>query len=596
MIDNFFGAISNISVNNNLLSGGDFTVYDDAHFNSNPITGVSFTNNHLGSGQFGTTDFNGTNPTFTGNVNDAATLIATLNTAANNGGGTSTPSAPPTPTPSPTPAAPNAPVISSTGVTGGITNHNTLTLTGTAVANSTVTVLDGTTKIGTATVNSSGAWNFTTATLADGKHSFTATDASSGQTSVASSAASVTVDTHAPAAPVLVSDSVVNTNHLQVSGTAEASSTVTVFDGTTAVGTATASTSGAWSVTTGALATGAHVLTATATDAAGNTSAHSQALDPMIGSVVGSPPPAAPPPVVALPAAPTMAIFSQTGTAVGSTTTADDLLLKGTAEVNSTVSVYDGTKQIGTAATNSSGLWSFDTGHLADGSHSFSATVTDAAGNLSMASAVDHVTVDAPVSTPAPAPAPTPAPAVAITHLYENTSDMVTIKGTADAFSEVKINDGTKSVGMVKTDADGTWSYTSSAPVSNTVHTYTAQELDSTGHVVASSTGSAILGSSTGGTTLTSTAGNDIFVDPGHSDTFVFAPNFGQDTVSGFKASGPSHDVIQFSKSVFDSFADVLAHATQSGHNVVIADAAGDTLTLKNVKLGALEKHDFHFA
>ena len=41
----------------------------------------------------------------------------------------------------------------------GITNDNTLTLTGTAVANSTVKVYDGATLLGTATANGSGAWS-----------------------------------------------------------------------------------------------------------------------------------------------------------------------------------------------------------------------------------------------------------------------------------------------------------------------------------------------------------------------------------------------------------------------------------------------------
>jgi hypothetical protein len=256
--------------------------------------------------------------------------------------------------------------------------------------------------------------------------------------------------------------------------------------------------------------------------------------------------------------------------------------LKGTAEANSSVHVFDGAKQIGTAATNGSGLWSFDTGHLADGSHSFTSTATDVAGNASVASAVKGVTVDAPAS------------AIAITHLHESSSDIVTIKGTADAGSQIKISDGTKVVATEHAAANGTWSFTSSTPVSNTVHTYTAQELDSTGHVVTSS-GSAILGS-TGSDTLKSTAGNDVFVGHGQADTFVFAPNFGKDAINDFRAGGTGHDVVQFSKSVFDNFADVLAHATQSGHNVVIADTAGDSLTLKNVKLGALDKNDFHFA
>jgi hypothetical protein len=62
-----------------------------------------------------------------------------------------------------------------------------------------------------------------------------------------------------------------------------------------------------------------------------------------------------------------------------------------------------------------------------------------------------------------------------------------------------------------------------------------------------------------------------------------------------FNANGRGHDVIQFSKSVFDNFADVLAHATRSGHDVVIADH-GDSLTLKHTKLSVLDKSDFHFA
>jgi hypothetical protein len=184
--------------------------------------------------------------------------------------------------------------------------------------------------------------------------------------------------------------------------------------------------------------------------------------------------------------------------------------------------------------------------------------------------------------------------ALGISGLDVNSSDIVTIKGTADAFSQIKLFDGTTSVGTVKAAADGTWSYTSSSAVSNTTHTYTAQELDSSGHVAATS-GSAILGS-TGSNTLTSTGGSNLFVGNGHPDTFVFASNFGKDVITDFSASGRSHDVIQFSKSVFDNFADVLSHATQSGHNVVIADGLGDSLTLNNVKLAALDKHDFHFA
>ncbi len=566
-------------------------------------------------------------------------------------------------------STPSAPVITSGD---HVTNDNTVTVSGTAAAGSAVTVFDGATKLGTTTVGSNGTWSYTTTALTDGKHSLTATDTVSGQTSASSSAATLTIDTKAPAAPVLTSDSVVNTNHVLLSGTAEANSTVTVYDGSTAVGTVTAGANGAWSVTTTALSTGSQILTATATDAAGNTSAHSAALDPVIGPS-STPTPSAP--VIAsysndtglagdhitsdntlaltgtaaanttvtvfdgtaklgtatadgsgawhyvtvalndgshslmatdtdasghtsvassalavtidthAPAAPTLAISTEAGKALlSATVTTDDFLLTGTAEANSTVHVFDGGKQIGTATATSNGLWSFDTGQETDGSHSFTSTATDAAGNVSTASAAKNVMVDAPT------------PALAITNLSErHHTDVVTITGTADANSQVKVYDGTKAVGTVQAGANGTWTYTSSA-VTNTTHTYSAQELDSHGHVVASS-GNAILGT-TGANTLTSTSGNDLFVGHGHPDTFVFSSNFGNDIIKDFNAAGWSrgHDVIEFSKSVFDSFADVLSHATQSGQNVVISDHAGDTLTLNNVKLSALDKHDFHFA
>ena len=162
--------------------------------------------------------------------------------------------------------APVAPSITSfstdSGTVGdGITNDNTLTLTGTAEANSTVKVFDGATLLGTATANGSGAWSFTTGTLSNAAHSFTATATdAAGNTGVASAALAVTVDTTAPVAPSIASfstdsgtvgDGITNDATLTLTGTAEANSTVKVYDGATLLGTATANGSGAWSYTTG---------------------------------------------------------------------------------------------------------------------------------------------------------------------------------------------------------------------------------------------------------------------------------------------------------------------------------------------------------
>ena len=82
------------------------------------------------------------------------------------------------------------------------------------------------------------------------------------------------IDTTTPAVPVLSGDTV-NGNTVTLNGTAEAGSKVTVFDNSTKLGTATTNSSGAWTYTTGALASGSQSFTATTTDAAGNVSAAS---------------------------------------------------------------------------------------------------------------------------------------------------------------------------------------------------------------------------------------------------------------------------------------------------------------------------------
>ena len=179
-----------------------------------------------------------------------------------------------------TPATPTIASFSNdTGAAGdGITSDHTLQLKGTAAANSTVKVYDGSTQIGTTDrrfdrelgLHHLGPDRCDTCADRDrDQRSAVSTTATSG-------AVSVTVDTVAPAAPVLSSNSIVNTNQVKLSGTAEANSTLTVYDGTTAVGTGTTNSTGAWSITTNALSTGTHALTAKAADVAGNVSAASQ--------------------------------------------------------------------------------------------------------------------------------------------------------------------------------------------------------------------------------------------------------------------------------------------------------------------------------
>ena len=284
-------------------------------------------------------------------------------------------------------AAPVGPTIASystdSNVAGdGITNDNTLTLTGTAEANATVKVYDGATLLGSATANGTGAWSFTTAALANGAHSLSATASDlAGNTSASSTALNVTIDTAAPVGPTIAlrtrptagmwrATASPMTSVLTLTGTAEANATVKVYDGATLLGSATANGTGAWSFTTAALANGAHSLSATASDLAGNTSVSSTALTVTIDT--------------AAPVGPTIASYSSDSNVAGDGITNDNTLtLTGTAEANATVKVYDGVTLLGSATASGAGAWSFTTAALANGAHSLSATASDLAGNTS---------------------------------------------------------------------------------------------------------------------------------------------------------------------------------------------------------------------
>ena len=103
-----------------------------------------------------------------------------------------------------------------------------------------------------------------------------------GNPGLASNTLSITEDTKPPTVTInkispdsgsSASDGVTNVAVVTVSGTTEANSTVKLFDGGNQAGTATADSSGNWSVTNVTLSEGVNNLTATATDAAGNVSA-----------------------------------------------------------------------------------------------------------------------------------------------------------------------------------------------------------------------------------------------------------------------------------------------------------------------------------
>ncbi|WP_208605442.1 Ig-like domain-containing protein, partial [Salinicola socius] len=130
--------------------------------------------------------------------------------------------------------------------------------------------------------------------------------------------------------------------------------------------------------------------------------------------------------------------------------------LTGTAEANATVAILANGTQIGTADADDDGNWSFtigDANALPDGEVDFTATATDAAGNVSPASPSFTLNVDT-VDPMAPAIDPT-------------NGDIIT--GTAEPGSTVTLTDdaGNAIGDPALVDGDGNWSVTPSDPLAD---------------------------------------------------------------------------------------------------------------------------------
>jgi serine protease AprX len=155
-------------------------------------------------------------------------------------------------------ASPAAPTIDEPGP---LQKTSTVTLAGRGEAGATVTVFEGAQSRGTAGVAGTGQWSLRLDGVADGPHPYTATATdAAGNESVRTGARVVTVDTVAPAAPVISAST--SGGDAAFAIVAEAGVALQCrLDG------------GDWSACTSqyaGLAPGAHVFEARATDAAGN--------------------------------------------------------------------------------------------------------------------------------------------------------------------------------------------------------------------------------------------------------------------------------------------------------------------------------------
>jgi Bacterial Ig-like domain len=160
-------------------------------------------------------------------------------------------------------------LISDTGASSsdGITSNDALT--GTADPNAVVHfTVDGKAVSATATANASGVWTFTPTGLADGTHTVVASETNAaGNTGTAS--LTFTLDTTPPT--VAIGNETYTGGKATLTGVAsEAGDTISVYDGTTLLGTTTSGSGGAWTFTTGTVSNAVHNYTVSATDVAGN--------------------------------------------------------------------------------------------------------------------------------------------------------------------------------------------------------------------------------------------------------------------------------------------------------------------------------------
>ncbi|HCJ0550486.1 TPA: BapA prefix-like domain-containing protein, partial [Pseudomonas aeruginosa] len=437
--------------------------------------------------------------------------------------------------------APAAPVLNPS---------NGTTLSGTAEPGATVTLTDGNgNPIGQVTADGSGNWSFTPGTPLPNGTVVNAT--ASDPTGNTSAPASTTVDSVAPAAPV-----VNPSNGAEISGTAEPGATVTLTDGSgNPIGQVTADGSGNWSFTPSTPLADGTVVNATATDPAGNTGGQGSTTVDAIA-----------------PATPTVNLSN------GSS-------LSGTAEPGSTVTLTDGNgNPIAEVTADGSGNWTYTPSTPIANGTVVNVVAEDAAGNSSPPATV---TVDS--SAP-------PAPVI-------NPSNGVVISGTAEAGATVTLTDaGGNPIGQVTADGSGNWSFTPGTPLANgTVIVATAT--DPTGNtgpqaattvdavappapVIDPSNGTTISGTAEAGAKVILTDGNgnpigETTADGSGNWTFTPATPLANGTVVNAVAQDPAGNTGPQGSTTVDAVAPNTPVVNPSNGNLLNGTAEpGSTVTL----------------
>src|SRR4051794_1270932 len=250
-----------------------------------------------------------------------------------------------------------------------VTSSRTATLSGTAEPGIAVEVLDGTATAASLTADGSGGWTTDLTGLSDGAHSISAVARDVAGNPSQPARRTITVDTVTPDTTI-------------TSGPADPSTTTTAtFDFTASESGATfecrldsADFAACSSPASYDVGSGTHVFAVRATDVAGNVDGTPATRSWTVNG--------------GLPARPVI-----TAPDDGSFSSSSTVAVRGHADPNVAVGVFEGTASEGTTTADAQGDWSVDVTGLADGLHRFTAFATNAVGTNGPSAAVG-VTVD----------------------------------------------------------------------------------------------------------------------------------------------------------------------------------------------------------
>ncbi|UXN09362.1 Ig-like domain-containing protein [Bartonella sp. HY328] len=269
------------------------------------------------------------------------------------------------------------------------------------------------------------------------------------------------------------------------SGTAAAGSTIKFYDNGQFIGSTVADSNGNWSWQPDTdLVDGAHSITYTASDSAGNESAHSNPFEFTVDTQAPNAPSA---PNATDNAEPFIGTIES-----GGSTNDNQPEFSGKGEPGSTITVKDGDTIIGETTVDSDGNWTFKPQTpLGEGSHSITVTETDKAGNQSDSSAPIEFEVDTikPSTPSTPNAADNAQPFIGTIESGGSTNDnQPEFSGKGEAGATVTIKDGDTIIGETTVDSDGNWTFKPETPLGDGSHSITVTETDKAGNQSDSST------------------------------------------------------------------------------------------------------------